>query len=462
MTFDSRIRNGVVLPRSTVGTTPTPTKATKPATRKPTGFSTDSSFDASPRVADKAAQGRAKKGGVQDDSIGRAKKGGVQDDSIGRAKKGGVQDDSIGRAKKGGVQDDSIGRAGAFDAVRDALVGPASNPDHVALRNALFDRLENPSFAYDIPKGAAGAKDLLRDGITKLAASLPAAAKEQLTTVMSRLDEEGLRLLGAALEKSPKLLSDVDSKGGTVLANLARLATQPLNAKLAGDTTSGTVLRGVLRDIVNPNRIDQGTAPTCTVTSIQFELAADEPAEYTRIMADLCGPAGKAKMRGGGELQIESGDAARAARDLRSASQAIFQTAAMEYANGKFLDFDPVSGRSTDTRTGETYVGIKPSQLANLLSKLFGVTYSTDNLKDEKEGAKVLETLRGFDARGARNRPIILHIDQGDYNHAVTLERVTDGRVQYRDPYGVLRSMPEALFAKYVMTVQRPVDTRVP
>jgi hypothetical protein len=278
---------------------------------------------------------------------------------------------------------------------------------------------------------------------------------------MGRLDEEGLRLLGAALEKSPRLFSDRDSRGGSLLSNLARLAQQPLNAKLAGDTTTESVLRGVLRDVVNPNRIDQGTAPTCTVTSMQFELVADEPAEYARLMADLCGPAGKATMRGGGELKIESGDAAALARDWRSASQTIFQTAAMEYANGRFLDFDPVAGKSVDTRTGEEQRGIKPSQQANLLTRLFGVQYSTDNLKDEKEGAKVLETLRGFDARGAQNRPVILHIDQGDYNHAVTLERITGGRVQFRDPYGVLRSMPEELFPKVVMAVQRPVDTKI-
>jgi len=405
--------------------------------------------------------GRAKAGGVQDDSIGRAKAGGVQDDSIGRNTRGGVQDDTIGRTGRGGVQDDTIGGAAAFDAVRYALVGPDSNPNDVALRNAVFDRLENPSFAYDVPRGAASAKDLLSAGLAKLARSLPAAAKEQLSSVMGHLDEDGLRLLGAALEKSPKLLSNVDSKGGTVLSNLARLATQPLSAKLAGDTSPDTILRGVLRDIVNPNRIDQGTAPTCTVTSMQFELVADEPGEYTRLMADLCGPDGKAKMRGGGELAVESGDAVSAARDWRSASQTIFQTAAMEYANGKYLDFDPVAGKSTDTRTGEQYSGIKPSQLANVLSKLFGVKYSTDNLKDEKEGAKVLETLRGYDARGAQNRPIVLHIDQGDYNHAVTLERVAAGQVQYRDPYGLLRSMPEALFPKYVMAVQRPVDTTI-
>lgn len=425
MAFDPKIRSAVVPPRVTVNTgptappsTPTPAPAKSPA---PTGYGVGSSFDSPARVADKASEGRAKKGGVQDDSIGGA----------------------------------------GFDAVRSALVGPDDDPARLELRNAIYDRLENPTFGYDLEKGSPGASETLSRGILNLAKSLPAAAREQLGTVMKRLDEDGLRFLGAALEKTPKLFTTKDSQGGSLLSSLAKLATQPLNAKLAGDTTTETLLRGVLRDVVNPNRIDQGTAPTCTVTSMMFELVADEPAEYARLMADLTGPAGKATMRGGGDLRLDAGDAAVDSRDWRSASQTIFQTAAMEYANGRFMDFDPLAGKSTDSRTGEEQRGIKPSQQANLLSQLFGVKYSTDNLKDEKEGAKVLESLRGFNAVGAQNRPIILHIDQGDYNHAVTLESVKAGRVQFRDPYGVLRSMPEELFPKYVMAVQRPMDTVV-
>ena len=52
-------------------------------------------------------------------------------------------------------------------------------------------------------------------------------------------------------------------------------------------------------------------------------------------------------------------------------------------------------------------------------------------------------------------------IDQGDFNHAVTFERVQDQRVYFRDPYGVLRSMPEQQFPKFVMGVNAPRDLNI-
>ena len=79
----------------------------------------------------------------------------------------------------------------------------------------------------------------------------------------------------------------------------------------------------------------------------------------------------------------------------------------------------------------------------------------------EAEGAKALENLRGYDTRGAQNRPIILQLDQGDFNHAVTFERIQDARVFFRDPYGVLRSMPEQQFPRFVMAINAPRDLNI-
>src|SRR6185436_6734858 len=94
--------------------------------------------------------------------------------------------------------------------------------------------------------------------------------------------------------------------------------TQPLNPELeAAGITQQTVLNDVMRGIVNPERIDQGRAPTCTVTSMQFELVRDDPSEYARIMAGLTGPSGTATMRGGGELKLEPDSLAAAGRDQR-------------------------------------------------------------------------------------------------------------------------------------------------
>ena len=408
--------------------TPLPSPTLQPS--QPAGYKTTSTFD-----------GRAP----------ARKRDGIPDDSIGRRSKGGIADDGIGRATKGGIADDGIGN-NSYEAALDALVGRDDTAESLALRDALFSRLETPSFlkgSGTVPAQVAAYAKTMNLSKTQLG---------QVDTLLRGASKETASLVGALLEKAPEVLSSVDGAGQTTLANLARLASEPLNPKAAGDTTKGDLLSAVLRDIVNPNRIDQGDAPTCTVTSMQYELVADEPAEYARLMADLTGPDGRAKMRGGSYLELEVGDAGAGARDSRSVSNAIFQTAAMEFGNGRDGQFDPYAGKSVNAVAGTEQRGLKPAQQTQVLRQLFGVNYESKNFRNESDGQKVLEKLRNYDTRGAQNRPIVLQIDQGDFNHAVTFERVKDQRVYYRDPYGVLRSMPEQNFGKYVMAMNAPRD----
>ncbi|MCA2979428.1 MAG: hypothetical protein INH37_14210 [Myxococcaceae bacterium] len=434
------------------------------------------------------------------------------------------------RIRRGGTDDDSLGGGVAFkgkgyDVVNERLVGPETSPARVALRDAIWQRLETPSYllesrpakAVDVKRlgqalsevasarqaaslakqaqtsGAAAAnladfvantrgvsKDtrasLLQTlsaqasgvsgavvaGITgsEAFAAMSHAERAQLATVLSRLDDPGLAVLGSMVERTPEALKSTDSAGHTLLSNLAALASQPLHASLAGHTSTEELLEGVLTDVMNPNRIEQGTAATCTVASMQFELVADEPAEYARLMAGLAGASGVVKMRGGGDLRLGPGDADPRGRSGRSASQALFQSAAMEYANGRFANYDPVLGVTVDARRGQERLGLKPADQQALLEKLFGVKYSIDRLFSEAEGAKALERLQGWDATGARNRPIVVDLDQGKFNHAVTLESVTRERVTFRDPYGVLRSMPASTFPKVAVAVHLPTDVK--
>ncbi len=441
----------------------------------------------------------------------------MRDASVGR----GTDDDSIGR----GTDDDSIGFG---DVVLDSLIGPDTDSDRVALRDALYERLETPTYLRDdapastLPEGdlrkistqltlalsprqAAGLLSEARadpsvasklDATLQRSSRLPAdvrtsllqtfatdpkgtaggvvtnvlaseafargtaAEQQKVAAIMSRLDEKGLKSFGALVEQNSAALIDSDSKGRTLLDNLNQLATQPLNANLVGFTTTEALLSNALLETVNPSRVGQGTAPTCTTASMQYELVADEPAEYIRLLAGLTGPTGKTQMRGGGELRLEATAAHADGLDARTVSQAVFQSSTLEYANGRDSAFDPVLGTSTNRRTGATYRGLKPNQQTTILRQLFGVKYTNDTLYTEAEGARALENLRGFDAAGAQNRPILLEIDQGAFNHAVTLERVNQGRVFFRDPYGVLRSMPEDLFPKYVVAIHRPAELR--
>jgi hypothetical protein len=437
-----------------------------------------------------------------------------------------------GTVKRTGTDDDSLGggavlkQKGIYDVVNEGVVGRDTDPNRLALRDAIWDRLETPSYlregAAPKPVDAKKLASALADNVsarqaaslTKKAQSSPqaghhlveffsstkalpkdvkasllstlssdpagvagavvanitgsktfgamsAADKANVATVLSRLDEKGLKTLGALFENVPEALADKDNAGGTLLSNLATLASQPLNASLTGHTTTDELLSSVLADVMNPNRVEQGTANTCTVASMQFELVADEPAEYARLMAGLTGPKGSVKMRAGGDLRLGPGDADERARDGRSVSQTIFQSAAMEYANGRFSNYDPVLGVSINERTGEERLGLRAENQQALLEKLFGVNYSINRLYSENEATNAFAKLVGWDARGNRNRPIVVDIDQGKFNHAVTLESVSKEKVVFRDPYGVLRSMPSEAFPKVAVAIHMPMDVKV-
>jgi hypothetical protein len=292
-------------------------------------------------------------------------------------------------------------------------------------------------------------------------ATLDRSAQGQMAKVFQAGGEQGMRFLSALSETRPQWLQAKGKDGQTVLANLAKMATQPLNAGLyASGLGRERLVQDVLRDLANPDRVDQGNAPTCTVTGMMYELVHTDPGEYTKLMAGLTGPSGRAAMRGGGELALQKGYVVPTGADTRSCSEVLFQSAAMEYANGAdaFNESKGVSTRAPGT-AGASYRGLWPSQQTALLTQLFAVPYATEKLRNPEQATKALTELRGYDTRSG-NRPVILELDMGTFNHAVTYEFMKEGRVFFRDPYGAERSMPEAAFLKHVSTVHLPASLR--
>ena len=330
--------------------------------------------------------GRKQTNGTADDGVGRKGAAGTADDGVGRKGAAGTADDGVGRKTKTGTADDGVGANLAQ--IRDGLF--ADTPQAATQRQALYAKLETPSF---VKPGTSVAAQ-----VTKFAAAagLSAAEQAQVATVLKGASDSTASLLGALLEKNPGALKSADSRGQTLLSNLGRLATEPLNAKANG-TTRGEILESVLRDVVNPQRVDQGDAPTCTVTSMQYELVRDEPAEFTRIIADLTGPSGSAAMRGDGrgqgKLVLDAGETS--VRDGRSVADTIFQNAAMEYANGTDATFDPAAQKSVNEKTGAEQRGLKPTQQSHMLSELFGVSYRQSQFYTEQEGVSALQKLGG-------------------------------------------------------------------
>ncbi|MHB8878170.1 MAG: cysteine peptidase family C39 domain-containing protein, partial [Myxococcaceae bacterium] len=288
--------------------------------------------------------------------------------------------------------------------------------------------------------------------------TLSVTEREQLVNVLQVGDERALRLIARLTEAKPAALRAVDREGGTLLGNLARIASQPMNAALYSQGLSRErLVQHVLRDVINPEHIDQGGAPTCTVTSMQYELARDHAAEYSRLVAGLTGPAGYAAMTGGGSLNLQADYVLPGEGDGRSTSEVLFQSAAMEFANGSdnFVEKHGFSAR-TD---GSQYRGLFPSQQKVMLEQLFGTKYKTSKMSTPKQVNTVLERLRPYETSGV-NRPVLLEIDEGSFNHVVTYEKMQGGMVYIRDPYGHESSMTEEAFRRHVITVHMPDTLR--
>lgn len=388
--------------------------------------------------------------GVKDNSIGvKDHSIGVKDHSIG------VKDHSIGAGDGSvGVKDHSIG-------VKDhsigelPVLGAGQTTYEKQVKDSLVKYLEKPSYIRDASMTAAQEASVIKDHVGADAhfRALPMAQQQEFWNTFNASNTKGKVSLAALLEGSPDLIGDKDSKGKTLLDNLSAIAGQKLNPDLVSGTTTGQVLDQLITSIANPDEIKQGSAPTCTVTSMQFELARDNPSEYARLVGGLTGPSGSAKMEGGGTLTFDPGSSAKNALSGRDPSQAVFQSAAMDYANGG-AKYDPVTGENVSA-SGATDSGLSPSQQTTMLNQLFGVKYTTDELPDSASRAKELNQLKSYVAVG-RNRPVLMEIDQGTFNHAVTFEMMKDNKIFFRDPYGTLRSMTQDAFLQHIVAVHKP------
>lgn len=429
MSVDTKIRPSVVpaLPKP-ADKTPANVEATPVVTQGPTGYSAASTFTSTTRGT--AADTLGRRAG-NDDSVGR--KAG-NDDSVGR--KAG-NDDSVGR--KAG-NDDSVGRKAGND---DSVGRTRGNDDSVGLGG-----------------GRAAVSADVKASVASLASAkgLSAAQQAAVAKILDSGSADVARAMSGLLA-TPERLAATDSKGTTLLANLSKLATQPMSSSLLSETSRDAVLAAAINDVANPESIAQGDAPTCTVTSMQYELVRDHPSEYVRLLSDLSSESGRAKMSGGSELKFQPGDAT--ALDGRPVSQAMFQTAAMEFGNGKELEFDPARGGSYDASGTLVQHGLKPAQQTQVLRQLFDVNYRSELFQTTAEAGKYLEKLKSIDGRENPNRPIILQVDQGDFNHAVTYDHVKDNDVFYRDPYGVLRTMTTAEFTASVVGMNAPKDLNI-
>jgi hypothetical protein len=420
-----------------------------------------SSFEASRASGLVEVQGRVNVKGNSDDSIGRRNAKGNADDSIGRRNARGNADDSIGRVGAQGIY--VKGQLVHFSPLSQRGTGTSANGQSMS---------RTPGRTSLGGVGGVGSKDLMRatNGLNKNAQQLAQAlsmqgdaatnsvlasgnfqklAKDDRESIINLLAQGGPSAAPAMAKlfknNQQSVLLQKDEAGNTVLRNLEHIS-QSKRSSLAGEA---------LADIADPHRIQQGYAPTCTATSMQYEFAKERPAEYARLMRDLAVD-GRARMAGGGVLEVPVNAALSASEknsDARTASEALFQSAVMEYANGAD-DYNLAKQKSSGAR-GD-YRGLFPDQIRDMTAQLFGARYETREIRDDDEARDELALIA---SRERPNRPVLFDISMGSFNHNVSLESVDDKRVSYRDPTtGDITSLTRDEFISRLTSVHYAVD----
>lgn len=227
----------------------------------------------------------------------------------------------------------------------------------------------------------------------------------------------------------------VDREGATTLDRLGELAWGPRAKELdAEGVTRSELLRSVTTEITRPDQINQGSKGTCTTTSLSYELAKREPAEYVRLVSGLASNAGQVQMANGHILKAPEGVYANDTATTRSPSERILQASLMDYGNGFFRDYDNANDQH---QIGflQTGGGLRPSETLSVRNALFDV--------DDKVSY-------GRDLKGALQKApagvgtVGIKVRTEDTGHAVSFEKFENGRVYYRNPWGEGRTFEGA------------------
>ena len=237
-------------------------------------------------------------------------------------------------------------------------------------------------------------------------------------------------LMSRDVNGQPALTSRGYGSTGTLLEQLDRAASTPLDSRMTG-TTKERFTENLLNEVSDPNYyIDQSNRDTCTVTSMSHNLASKNPAEYARIATDLA-TTGQSKLANGDTISAPS-DAFAQDTSTRSDSERLMQSAFMNYARpGQGYTNLPQPGRFADGQTGLVY-----DQQERVLEGLHNRNYThytgSFNFKDDKQD--ILEKTQSEINNG--RGPVHTRLSWQGGGHAVEVTAVRDGRVYFRNPWG--------------------------
>ncbi|KAF0244838.1 MAG: hypothetical protein FD180_2140 [Planctomycetota bacterium] len=261
---------------------------------------------------------------------------------------------------------------------------------------------------------------------------------------------EALRALGlaesvAALERR-YATGRRDSVGqGTVYDHLGTLASQVIVPGL----DRRELVRGVLRELLDPGHVDQKSWSTCAAATVQLWLALREPSEYARLVAGLASYNGRVHLAGGPFLQ-RHGESVRPDQSGRTPSSRLLQSAFMDFANG-----DDRYSNATDQSTrdeGPAYAGLYPDQFDVLIEAVTARLWDTLEVGSGNCADAVALIARAT----SRGEHVPVSLRKEKMMHRLLVERSDASSMHCVDPVGVRQRVPVEEFRTRLGFVSLP------
>lgn len=236
------------------------------------------------------------------------------------------------------------------------------------------------------------------------------------------------------------MFSSKDWRGGrSLLHHLDTLATQFLPAGLH----RLNLLSSFLVQLENPGAISQGGRGTCTVTTVEYELALRSPAEYARIVAGLASSGGSVKLADGTTIRRD-GDTATADDSGRTDASRLVEAALMELGNG-FLDYSNEKDRNGFYGFGVG--GLSNGQTARVWNAVLGERRDVENAVPvigqvpftSIGGEGLMKDVERALKKGVRVPVAMDWRANGEWRpsgHEVLVTKIENGRVYFRNPWG--------------------------
>ncbi len=239
-------------------------------------------------------------------------------------------------------------------------------------------------------------------------------------------------------------LLETDQDGNSLLQNLDTIRTQPRAEENGVSFDREQVLLETVRQTSDPGLVNQKNRSTCTVASIEYLQAKNEPADYARIVAGLTGETGSVTLSNGETLSRDDNLVAEDDSGRTSISR-VYQASLIEYANGDqdYRNEDDAHYQADGTPAqdfeGRTLRGLSSERIGKAATGVLQGDYQTVrawNMGGVDEVTKTIREATSQDRQALVTMRWNLDPDREHSSHTLALVGSDQDYVYLRNPWG--------------------------